>query len=287
MADSVSEFVAWSDNANEYADDLREKLKQRALEDIDNLMSDAGERDVDLWGSFDIDDDQVVSDYDGVAPQNRDLNWSLGLSAIAAASGIQFFLDSRDDMIIWPSAYRAQVMNPFNLTRDQLVRAGKRDVLRVTIDGYQKLQNQFVTQFSTLRNMSSSQLYFELQNIGGLQSFDKYVSDSMGYVSRMTSYPPGSPQFKSSVADLVNMQSTSAQQRMNRRSIESISVERQIDGNYDTLLCWVLDPTSSHCPYCPPRAGEVRTFAEWITEGLPGADVCKGGDRCNCHLVAV
>lgn len=287
MADTVSQFVAWSDNANEYSDQRREKLKPKALEDIDALMSDTNDRDEELWDSFDIDTDSTVDDYDAVEPRQRDLNWVNGFGAMAAAAGIQFFLDNRDALIIEPIAYRVQVLEPFNLTREQLVTAGKRKVQRVTLEGYQTLQNRFVSQFSVLKDMSNATLYAELQELKALQYFDKYAADSIGYVSRMTNHPPGSPQFKESVADLVNMQSGSAQQRMNRRSIEALSVERQTNGEENILMCWVLDPTSKHCEYCPSRAGEIATYGQWIELGLPGADVCRGGDRCNCHLVAV
>jgi hypothetical protein len=287
MADPVSEFVAWSDNAGEYADEQIVNLKQTALEDIDDLMNSPENRDVDLWGSFEVDEDLVVSDYEDAEPKTRDLNWVMGLGALAAASGIQFFLDNRDTTIIRPAAYRVQVMEPFSLNRRQLVTAGRRDVLRVSISRYQELQERVVREFNFLKNMNNSVLYSELQKIGALQSFDKYTADAVGYVSRMTNHPPGSPQFKEAVADLVNMESTGAQQRMNRRSIEALSVDRQTDGNENALMCWVLDPTSNHCPYCPANAGEVMTLAQWREVGLPGSDTCKGGDRCNCHLYAI
>lgn len=287
MADKISQFVAWSDNANEYADMKREKLKQRALEDIDEIFSDVGARDGDLWESFDIDAELTVDDYDSVEPGQRDINWVAGFGAMAAAAGIQFFLDNRDDLLISPAAYRAQVLKDFELTRAELIRAGKREVIRFEIDGFQKLQYEFVEQFALLRDMSNTTLYAELQNMKALQSFDKYASDSIGYVSRMTNYPTGSPQFKEAVADLVNMHSTSAQQRINRRSIEALSVERQTKGDGSLQMVWVLDPTSKHCAYCPSRAGEIMSYNEWVAYGLPGADVCRGGDRCNCHLVII
>lgn len=287
MPDIISQYIANSDNANEYAEEQVKKVKARALEEIDRLLGDTDGRDTELWSSFEIDADQTTAEYDEQEPEQRDLNWTMGLSALSAAAGIQFFLDNREPLIILPAAYRAQVMDPFNLTREQLQSAARREVTRFTIEGYQTLQSKYLREFDFLKTMSNADLYGQLQDIKALQSFDKYVADSVGYVSRMTNYPPGSPQFKEALADLTNMQATSAQQRMNRRSVEALSVERQTGGDERILMCWVLDPTSSHCTYCPERAGEIMTYGEWVDFGLPGADVCRGGDRCNCHLVTV
>jgi hypothetical protein len=286
MTDVVSQFVAWSDNANEYADDKREALKQRALEDIDALLMDPSVRDGELWDALDV-GDETVEDFDAVDTDARDLDWVLGFGGVASAAGVQFFLDNRDDLIIEPAAYRAQVLASFELTRQQLISAGKREVQKFSIEQYQSLQSRVVREFQFLKEISNTQLYRGLQSIGALKDFDKYVADATGYVSRMTSYPPGSPQFKEAVADITNMQATGAQRRMNRRSIEALSVERQTGGDETVLMCWVLDPTSAHCSYCPQRAGEIMTLGEWRNYGLPGADVCRGGDNCNCHLYEV
>lgn len=287
MPDVVAQFVAASDNANEYADDRRKKIKPQALEDIDALLSSVEDRDDEFWESVGVDSELTVSDFDSVPINDRNIDWSLDFSGIVAAAGLQFFLDNREELILKPAAYRMQVVEPFNLTREQLQRAGRREILRIPLEGYKALQARYMNEFQALRAMKNAELFTELQSIGALQPFDKYVADSMGYVSRMTTHPPGSPQFKEAVADLVNLQSDSAQMSMNRRSVEALSVERQTSGELNMFLCWVLDPSSKHCDYCPARAGEIRTYAEWIETGLPGADVCRGGDRCNCHLVAV
>jgi hypothetical protein len=286
MANKVADYIAASDNANEYSQKQVDDIKPKALEDIDQLMAENAARDDELWDDLEVDNELVVDDYDEVAPPERDLNWSLGLAGLAAVAGIQSFLDNRTNLIINPSAYRAQKLDPFNLTTAELVRAGRRkDADYVSIQRYEALQKKYVAEFAPLQALSNAQLYNELQSTGALMPVDKYISNQMGYVSRMTNYPTGSAQFKEAVADLVNFNSTTAQTTMNRRSVETLSMLRESGGDYNTAMVWILDPNSKHCDYCPARAGEIMTLNEWLEDGLPGADVCRGGDRCNCHLV--
>jgi hypothetical protein len=287
MADTVSAFVAASDNANDYSQKQVDDIYPKALEDIDNLMRESVERDEELWENWDIDPELVVDDYDAEPIEDRGLNWTLGLAAISAASSVQFFLDNRVPLIINPSAYRAQKMDPFNLTQSQLEQAGRREVVRVPIKTYEKLQAQYVNEFSAIRSVSNKDLYEILESAGGLRPMEKHIADSVGYVSRMTNYQPGSPQFKEAVADLVDTNSKNSIRRMNRRSVEAMSALAETQGNPQTEMVWLLDPTSSHCIYCPNNAGVVMTYEEWLNLGLPGVDTCKGGDNCNCHLYRV
>ena len=57
--------------------------------------------------------------------------------------------------------------------------------------------------------------------------------------------------------------------------------------NYDLdkmLFTWVVVGGHKVCPDCDSRAGQIKTFAEWEAEGLPGSgwSVCKG--YCYCVL---
>ncbi|MCK5610760.1 hypothetical protein KAR91_53295 [Candidatus Pacearchaeota archaeon] len=286
MADIVSQFVAASDNANDYSQKQVDDIQQKALEDIDNLMTDTVERDVDLWEDWEIDPNLVITDYEDEELEDRGLDWNLGLSAMAAAATVQFFLVNREPLIINPAAYRRQKLDPFNLTRSQLEQAGRREIIRVPLKTYEKLQSKFVDEFAAIKNLSNKELYSVLNDAGALRSIEKHTADSMGYVSRMTNYPKGSPQWKEAVANLTSAQSKSGLMSMNRRSVETLSVLAQTGGDSQAELTWLLDPTSSHCSYCPANAGLTMTYDEWLDFGLPGFETCKGGDRCNCHLEA-
>jgi hypothetical protein len=203
---------------------------------------------------------------------------------MAAASTVQFFLDNRDPLLINPSAYRRQKLDKFNLTQAQLVQAGKREVVRLPITTFERLQAKYLAEFADLKALSNKELYTALNEVGALRSIEKQTADAMGYVSRMTNYPKGSPQWKEAVANLTDAQSKSGLMSMNRRSVETLSVLAQTGGDLNAEMVWLLDPTSSHCSYCPANAGLVMTYSEWLDFGLPGIDTCKGGDRCNCHL---
>ena len=285
MADKISEYISASDNANEYTDALLKNKKQQALEDIDNLMTSTAERDDELWNELGVDPELIVDDFDDVDVDDRDLDWVLGLSALSAASGEQFFLDNRDELIIMPAAYRLQKMSGFNMTQAQLIAAGKREAVEVAVQSYEALQSQYLAEYAFLKDVPSKDLYNILLESGAHKPFDKAVADASGYVSRMTSHPPGSPQFKEAVADLVG-DSERALMGKNRRAVEQLHTMQQIGGDLNTLMVWILDPGSKSCEYCPQRAGEVMAYWEWVEDGLPGASVCKGGDKCNCHLAA-
>ena len=287
MADVVAQYVAASDNANEYSTNQVDDIKQKALEDIDDLMANDTNRDEELWDELEADVAETVSDFEAVEQEDREVAWLIGFSAVSAASAVQFFLSNRQALIIDPAAYRRQKMAGFNLTRAQMIQAGKRQVDAVDDFTYQKLQSKYVREFSALDRLSNTELYNLLRDNKGLKSMDKLVADQAGYVSRMTSYPSGSAQFKEAVADLVNHNSGRALKGMNRRSVESLSIIAESGGNIETLLVWLLDPNSKHCSECPARAGEVKTLAEWEADGMPGEEVCLGGSLCHCHLAAV
>jgi len=287
MADIVTEYIQANDNANEYSNKLLKEIQPQALEDIDDLIISDENRDVELWDEFEVDPGLVSADYDDTEVEDRDLDWVIGLAGLSAAASVQFFLDNREDLIINPSAYRLQKMDRFSMTREQLVRAGKREVLTVPLETYERLQANFVAEFSSLKNVGNKELYNILTETKALRPIEKHVADSMSYVSRMTNYPKGSPQFKGAVADLVNTETKQGLMGMNRRSVDMLNTVQKSGGDIKTLMVWILDPSSKHCQYCPEWAGEVRTLEEWESDGLPGAEVCAGGDKCNCHLDSI
>ncbi len=287
MSDTIKDFIESSDNANDYNDSRTVLLEQQALEDIDNLFTSNLERDDELWSLLEVDNQTVVADYSAIEIDDRDLNWTLGLAGISAAATTQFFLDNRQQTIINPVAYREQVLEGFSLSRGQLVIAGKRGVELSQTAGFQALRADVLNELSFLKDMSNSELYNALLERNALRSFDDVLADQMQYVSRMTNLPPNSPQFNEAVADLVSSDSKRGIQQMNRRAVERIHTEREADGSLKTLLVWITEGGPTTCSYCLDRGGEVRTYGQWIESGLPGAEVCKGGDRCRCQLAAV
>ncbi len=287
MPDKSRQFIVASDNATEYSDDQVEKLAQQRLEDIDNLMNSDEDRDEELWDEIGVDSELVVKDYEKVEEDERDLEWALGLAGIAVASQTQFFLDNREQTLFKPLAYREQLMHGFNLTPAQMKLAGKRGVEYISDTKFKSLQAKWLNQTSFLKEMSNTELYNALVEAGAMRPSSQMITDSMQYVSRLTSYKPGSPQFKAALNDLIAKDSKRAVVSMNRRSVERIYTARQIDGDDSTRMAWIVEGGPNTCSECIVRAGQILTYAQWESAGLPGEEVCLGGGRCRCHLEAV
>lgn len=277
---TVEEYIQANDNAGDYADSLVDGLEHRALEDMDDLYTSTSRRDNELWEGLGVAPDLVLSDYDEVERDERGLTWSEGLAGISAAALYQFFLDHRDDTIIKPVAYRQQVVGPLTakMTRNQLVAAGKRGFEMEGVKAFQKLQAKHVKGLGFLKELSDRDLYNTLLESGAMRPVEKAVADSMGYVARMTNHKPGSPQFKAEVASLIDSKSKRGLKGMNRRAIEQVTVAQSIGGDLEKLMAWIVEGGKNTCGFCLDRAGEVKTYAEWVSEGMPGADVCRGGD---------
>jgi len=279
----VDDYVSAADNAAEYSNQQIEQLKQRSLEDQDNLFYSVDERDSELWEQMGVDSDLTVADYEKEEIDSRGIAWSLGLAGIAAASRVQFFLDNREETIVRPIAYKVQKLEPFKLSRGELVRAGKRSVNVVVDEAYEALQDSIISQFDWVRRLDNSDLYSILIDNGSLRPAEKSIIES--YVARMTDYPSGSSQFKSAVNDLINTNSNRGLIGMNRRTVQTLYTEREVDGDFDKLMVWVLEP-GNNCEECLARAGDVRSYREWEQSGLPGWQVCLGGGYCNCYLAS-
>jgi len=287
MADVVTEYLKASDNSDDYAQSLIDGLDQQRLEDVDNLFTDTANRDVELWEELDVNPETTIEEYEETDVDARGFDWSLGLAGLATASSLQFFLDQRKSTIIRPVAYREQLLDPFHLTTEQLVLAGKRSTEFEGITAFQSIQTKYLDELSFLNDLDSKALYNTLEELGALRPPEQLISDSMGYVTRMTNYPQGSVQWKEEVANLVDSNSKRAVQMQNRRSVERLYSYRAADGDLTTLMVWIGEQGGHTCAYCPNYYGDIRTYAEWIESGiLPGASVCAGGDRCRCHLEA-
>ena len=60
-----------------------------------------------------------------------------------------------------------------------------------------------------------------------------------------------------------------------------VEIPREIES-----LAKLQKPHKNTCDFCLDRFGVVQRMSQWIQDGLPGADVCAGGDLCKCGLVA-
>lgn len=277
---TVEEYIQATDNANDYADHVMETLEQPAREDMDALYTDPSLRDDELWTELGVPSDLVLSDYDEVPREERDINWSLGLSGISAAALYQFFLDNRDKTILNPTAYRAQVVGPIAaaMTREQLITAGKRGFEVLGTMPFATLKPQYLAPLAPLKGASNTALYNGLTEIGAMRPAEKVITNAMANVARMTGHGPGSPQFKAEIAQLIDSNAKRGLTGMNRRAVEQIYVTRAIGGDINQLMVWIVEGGNKTCNFCLDRAGDVMTDAEWTEVGRPGADVCAGAD---------
>lgn len=286
MPDKITKYLEANDNADDYTEKLLEDLDQTRLEDIDDLLNNSENRDAELWEYLGEEDTEAtVVDFEATEPDDRDLSWVVGLAGLATSASLQFFLDNREETLIKPLAYREQVLSPFQMSRKELILAGKRTAEIQAVERFQALQTKFLNEVSFLRDMSNVELYDALRDYGALRPYEQTVSRATGYVSRMTTYRPGSPEFKGAVNQLIDADSKRAITGMNRRSVERIYTYREADGDLNRMMIWIGEPGPHNCPYCPQFFGEEDTYGNWIERGLPG-DVCAGLDYCRCHLAA-
>jgi hypothetical protein len=283
----VDDYVKASDEANDYATVRIDEHKQPAAEDIDDLFRSTDRRDPELWSELDADAETTVDDYE--QEEDRDLGWMLGMSTMSAASLTQYTMDNAESLILEPVAYREQVLSGFALTQAELVAAGKRGTVGFAdelVKSFQPLQAKYIDDLGFLARMDPVDLYRTLRRFEALPSMETVTADAMGYVSRMTSYPAGSPQWKAAVSDLIDHNSGRALKSQSRTAIRQIYIEREAEGDDQTLMVWMGEGGKNTCGFCLDNFGVIKTLAQWSVDGMPGADVCAGGDLCKCALAA-
>ncbi len=278
MPDVITEYIEANDNASDYADSHIAGLEQDALEDIDDLFNSVENRDMELWDVMeDVDLNLTIEDYDN--EEIRGLDWSLGMASISAASLSQFFLENRTETIIEPVAYRTQLLEGFNLTRAQLITAGKRGFEIAGTAAFETLSAEVLERFAFMNQLSNVELYEHLLKYDAIRPVEQTIASAQGYVSRMTNYKPGSTQFKEEVANLISRNSKRGLQGMNRRAVSQLHTIEQIGGDIKKLVVWIVEGGKNTCSFCASNAGDVHTYEEWASVyGLPGSDVCLGGD---------
>lgn len=285
-----AKYIRTNDLANEFADTLLDKLEQEAVERVDELYTTPSVRNVELWNKFRAPVDLSVSDFEAVDDVVRDLDWVEGMSSISSSSRTQVFLENRSETIIKPLAYREQTVGQMRLTRAELLQAGRRTADLASLPSsvsFETLQAKYLNDLSFLSQLDDVELYEALLDFGAVLPPEKMIAQSSGYPARMMSYRSGSPQFKEELSSMIRSDARNGLREMQRRSTMHLSAHRESNGDLNQLMMWLLEASPRTCDHCQIRGGEVATFAQWIDRGLPGDDVCKGGNRCRCQLVAI
>lgn len=69
-----------------------------------------------------------------------------------------------------------------------------------------------------------------------------------------------------------------------RKSLNSIYFEGLNVAAPDLPMTWNLGATEQHCPSCAGNAGQTKSVAEWMAQGLPQSDALDcGGFKCDCY----
>lgn len=281
-------FVRAFDESGDYAQHQIEAAKQLALEEIDDLLRSSENRDRQLWGELDVDMGATLGDYE--EEDDRDLDWMLGFAAMGAAASTQFAMDNADELILFPIAYRHQLLIGYDMSTGDLMAAGRRGGVGLQVESvteFRKLEAQYLNDLATLRSMDPVELYRQLREYNAIPPIEKATAKALGFVERMSGFAARTPQFLEAASGLVDHLAGRGLMAQTRRAIERIDTQIQSLGDLSKLFVWMCEGGRRTCGYCLSRAGEVKTLRQWTDEGMPGADVCIAGDLCKCGLWAV
>lgn len=288
MTDTIDAYVKATDEATDYTTTQLAKAYPDALEEIDELFRGVENRDPELWAEMDVDAELTIDEFE--EDEDRNIDWVIGLASMSAAATTQFYLDSADELIWKPLAYKEQMLEGFSLTEKQMIAAGRRGSVKYAdelVTEFKTIQERFLTELNFLRELDPAELYRTLSAYDAMIPLDKMKADAAGYISRMTGYRPGSTQWKEAVSQVVDHNSKRVLSGMTRRSVERIYSYREADGLGSALMVWVGEGGKNTCMFCVDNFGVIKTYDQWIVDGMPGADVCAGGDLCKCSLAAV
>jgi hypothetical protein len=140
-----------------------------------------------------------------------------------------------------------------------------------------------------LKKLSLTELQNLLEYYGVQAPWGTLVTRNQDYVTRMTEYRPGSPQWQAAVDALLDRESKRGALSMNRRVAQTWSSLDSIDGNVNQEMIWLTEGVVDEdvCENCEANAGKIKTWAQWQVDGPPGAAVCLGGDYCRCDLIVI
>lgn len=93
MSQSIEKLLNAEADKQAELDELIEGKSPEALEMFRDLLTNADNRDAELFEEFGIDPSLTVADYEAVLPFDRGPDWVMGFSAMWAASRMQVWLD--------------------------------------------------------------------------------------------------------------------------------------------------------------------------------------------------
>jgi len=133
--------------------------------------------------------------------------------------------------------------------------------------------------------LSDAALYDTLRVYGIGMSPEKLLATVMPFASKLQNLPPG-PVADKLIADYFD------EARLRK---ELVGLARETARQYQTYevaagnpaqeLAWICEGDEASCDSCAAMGGAVGTFEDLAATGMP-EDICEGGNRCRCSLVA-
>lgn len=174
------------------------------------------------------------------------------------------------------------------IERDRLAPAGYLDDGRFITPGltHDIRPNQAkLPTLAEMKDMSNADLLRTLNHYGITEPYNMLQMQSMDYVRRMMPLKT-SEDINRAYSQLINNERRQLL-GVTRRVSQQWSTLDAIQGNIQQELIWIAEDDEATCDACAPRSGEIETWIGWRQRGMPGSEVCQGGNYCRCDLIVV
>lgn len=140
---------------------------------------------------------------------------------------------------------------------------------------------------AALLKLPRHELDLILQRYKVFAPWNEMIAQAQGYVARLSSIPPGSPDFEDEVNRITQPSSRRGLLGLVRRTQQNYTTMIAAQGNPQQVFIRVTEGGDGVCELCEERAGAMGTLAHHEAIGAPGAASCLGGDYCRCQLYPV
>jgi len=148
--------------------------------------------------------------------------------------------------------------------------------IEMTISASEELIETMIN--SWVDKIESEKMALSVQGVGVKKILELFIKDS----ETLTGLLSGA---KTSIglkaSQIVNINHQSA---YNNAILKKFADDSDV---YQRLFKRVLEPGAKHCASCWAKRNQIKTYGEWIDEGLPGSGVDDCMHNCQCTLVPI
>jgi len=131
-----------------------------------------------------------------------------------------------------------------------------------------------------LGKLNVAQLGEILDRYGITEPWPQQRAAQVGYLSRISKIPSGTPQFEAELQRLLDFDSKQGLLMAARRANHEYA---KASFGRDAKLIRICEDDDASCETCIRLGGTIGTVAEQEAIGWVGAASCDGGDRCRCE----